>query len=93
MGSIICAKRVSRYMEEKYYKRLGEEILSYVTIKEFLLDLKKEFRNKDDETIKIIELKKIKQKRKTIEEFVQEFRKAAKKSGYEEKLLVEEFKK
>ena len=80
-------------MEEKYYKRLGEEILSYVTIEEFLLDLKKEFRNKDDETIKIIELKKIKQKRKTIEEFVQEFRKAAKKSGYEEKLLVEEFKK
>jgi len=49
---------------------LENEILSYVTIGEFLLDLKKEFRNKDDETIKVIELKKIEQKRKTIEEFV-----------------------
>ena len=39
------------------------------------------------------ELKKLEQGRKPIEEFVQEFKRVARESGYEEKLLVEEFKR
>ena len=36
---------------------------------------------------------KLEQEGRTIEEFVQEWRKAARESSYEERLLVEEFKK
>ncbi len=56
-------------------------------------DLKKEFGGGDDETIKIAELKKVEQGSKTMKEFVQKFRKAVRDNGYEEKPLVEEFKR
>ena len=41
----------------------------------------------------IAELRELKQGSKTIEEFVQEFRRAARESRYEERPLVEEFKR
>ena len=43
--------------------------------------------------IKVAELKRIEQESKTIEEFVQEFKKTVRKSRYEKSLLVEEFKR
>jgi len=43
--------------------------------------------------MKIAELKKMKQRNKTIEEFVQEFRRAARRSVYKGRLLVEELKR
>jgi len=43
--------------------------------------------------MKVAEPKKIEQWSKTIEEFVQEFKRVAKKSGYKEWLLVEKFKR
>ena len=43
--------------------------------------------------VRVIELKKTEQGGKTIEEFVQEFMRAARKSRYKEKLLVEKFKR
>ena len=39
--------------------------------------------------IKIAELKRLKQKRKIIEEFVQKFRRVARESEYKERPLVE----
>jgi len=42
--------------------------------------------------VKVAELKRMEQGGKMMEEFVQEFRRAAKGSGYERKLLVEELK-
>ena len=42
--------------------------------------------------VKIVELKKIEQEEKIMEEFVQEFRRTARGSRYEGRLLVEEFK-
>lgn len=69
------------------------ESLEYKTVEEFLADLKK-FREENDEIIKVTELKRIEQEgNRMIEEFVQKFREAARKSGYEERLLVEEFKR
>jgi len=35
----------------------------------------------------------LKQKGKIVEEFIQEFRRVARESGYERRLLVEEFKR
>ena len=44
--------------------------MNYAIVKEFLLDLKKTFENRDDKIIKIVKLKKIKQENKIIEKFV-----------------------
>jgi len=49
---------------------------------EFLLELKKEFEGRDKESVKVAELKRIEQGGKMIEEFVQEFKRAARESGY-----------
>ena len=59
----------------------------------FLADIRKEFGGGNKELVKVAELKRLKQKEKTIEEFIQEFRRAVRGSGYEGRLLVEEFKK
>ena len=72
---------------------LEEGLLEYKTVGEFLADIKKEFRGGDKELVKVAELKRLEQRSRTIEEFVQEFRYVARKSEYEERLLVEEFKR
>jgi len=43
--------------------------------------------------VKVAELKRLEQKRKMMEKFVQEFKRAARESGYEGRPLVEEFKR
>jgi len=58
-----------------------------------LVDLKKKFGRGDDKIIKVAELKKVEQKSKMIEEFVQEFRRAARGKRYKRRLLVDEFKR
>ena len=70
---------------------MGE--LEFVTVGEFLVEIKKEFRRGEEESVKAAELRRIKQERRTIEEFVQEFKRVARGSGYEEQPLVEEFKR
>jgi len=72
---------------------LENESLSYATVGEFLSDLKEKFGREDDKIIKVVELKKVEQGNKTIEEFVQKFRRVAKGSRYEGRLLIEEFKR
>ena len=47
----------------------------------------------ENELTKIVELKKVGQKSKTIEEFVHEFRRVVKESKYEEQALIKEFKR
>jgi len=54
--------------------------------------LKEEFGRDNNKTMKVVELKKVEQRSETIEEFIQEFRRIAKESGYEGRLLIEEFK-
>ena len=50
-------------------KNLENSSLKFLTIREFLIDLKQEFRDKDNKSVKIVELKKVKQGNKTMEEF------------------------
>ena len=71
---------------------LESENLEYEMEKEFLADLRKEFGREDEKAVKVAELKMLEQESKTIEEFIQEFRRAAKRSSYEGRPLVEEFK-
>ena len=60
---------------------------------EFLAEIKKEFGGGDEESVKVAELKKIEQGGRTMEEFVQDFKRTARESGYEGRPLVEEFKR
>ena len=55
--------------------------------------MKKEFGGGEKESVKAVELRKLEQGGKTMEEFVQKFKRAARGSGYEGQLLVEEFKR
>ena len=72
---------------------LEERLLEYKTVEEFLADIKKKFGEEDKEGVKVAELKRLEQESKTMEEFVQEFKRAVRDSGYEERLLIEELKK
>jgi len=55
--------------------------------------LKKKFGRGKEESVKAAELRKLEQGGKTMKEFVQEFKRVARGSGYEGRLLVEEFKR
>jgi len=73
-------------------EELEAEELEFKTVGEFLAEIKK-FGRGEEESVKAAKLRKLEQGGKTIEEFVQEFKRAARGSGYEGRLLVEEFKR
>ena len=66
--------------------------VEYKSAEEFLTSLKKEFGGGEEESIKVAELRKLEQGGRTMEKFVQEFKQAVRRSGYEGRPLVEEFK-
>ena len=70
---------------------IGE--MEYEMVEEFLISLKKEFGGRKEESVKVAELRKLEQGGRTMEEFVQKFKRAARGSGYERRPLVEEFKR
>jgi len=67
--------------------------VEYESVEEFLTTLKKEFGGEEEESVKAAELRKLEQGGKMMEKFVQEFKRAARGSGYEGRPLVEEFKR
>ena len=71
--------------------KVGE--IEYETAEEFLTSLKKEFGEGEEELVKAAELRKLEQGKRTMEEFMQEFKRAARGSRYERRPLVEEFKR
>ena len=79
--------------KENILEDLEKELLKYETAEELLADIRKKFEGGDKETVKVVELKRIEQEGKTIEEFVQEFRRVAKGSRYKGRSLVEKFKR
>ena len=69
---------------------MGE--IEFESAGEFLAEIKKEFGGGDEESVKVAELKKIKQGGRMMEEFVQDFKRRAKGSSYGGHPLIEEFK-
>jgi len=61
---------------------LEEKLLEYETVGEFLTNIKRKFGEGDEESVKVAELQKLEQGNKTMEEFIQEFRRAARGSRY-----------
>ena len=79
--------------KENVMEELELEEVEYESAEEFLIGLKREFGGGEEETVKAAELRKLEQGGRTMEEFVQEFKRAARGSGYEGRPLIEEFKR
>ncbi len=75
-------------------RNLKNKSLEFAIVEELILlmNLKKEFDGGDNEIMKVAELKKVEQRSRTMEEFVQKFKRAVKKSKYERRVLIKEFK-
>jgi len=79
--------------KENVMEKLEAREIEYETAEEFLTVLKKEFGGGEEKSVKVAKLRKLEQGGRTIEKFVQEFKRAARRSGYEGRLLIEEFKR
>ena len=79
--------------KENIMKDLETGEIEYETVEEFLTSLKKKFRGGEEELVKAVELRKLEQGGKTMEKFIQEFKRAARGSRYEGRPLIEEFKR
>ena len=78
-------------------KNIIEELetgkMEYKTVEEFLIVLKKKFGRGEEELVKAAELRKLEQGERMMEEFVQEFKRAARGSRYKGRPLIEKFKR
>jgi len=63
------------------------------TVEELFTKIRQEFGKFDEESRKVDELRVLEQGGKTVDKYVQEFRRAARGSDYEGRALVEEFKR
>ena len=79
--------------KENVIEEMEAEEVEYESAEEFLVCLKKEFGGGEEEVVKAAELRRVEQGGKTMEEYVQEFKRIARDSGYERRPLVEEFKR
>ena len=79
--------------KENVMEELEVEEMEYETAEKFLTVLKKKFGGREEETVKVEKLRKLEQGEKTMEEFIQEFKRAVRGSRYEGRPLVEEFKR
>ena len=69
------------------------EKVEFRLIGDFLIEVIKEFGRRDKELVKVAKFKRVEQEERMMEEFVQEFRRVARKSGYKRRVLVEKFKR
>ena len=67
--------------KENIMDELESEEVEYELVEEFLICLRKEFGEGEEESVKAAELRKLEQGGRTIEEYVQEFKRVARGSG------------
>ena len=79
--------------KENMMEELESGEIEYESAEEFLVSLRKEFSKGEKELVKAVELRKLEQGGRMMEEFMQEFKQAARGSGYEGRPLIEEFKR
>ena len=89
MGIVVCAGGTTDIWKENILEDLkgGHEVVG-----EFLADIKREFGGGDEESVTVAELRRLEQRNRTMEKFVQEFRRTARGSRYEGYPFIEEFK-
>ena len=86
-------KESANIWKENVLEDLKKEVLEYKSVEKFLAIIKKEFGGGDKESVKVVELKKMEQEGRIMEEFVQKFKRAVRGSEYEGRPLIEEFKR
>ena len=69
--------------KENIIEKLESGEVEYKSVEEFLSCLKKEFGKEEEESVKVAELKKLEQEGRPMEEFIQEFKRAVRGSGYD----------
>jgi len=79
--------------KENVLEELETGEIEFENVGEFLAEIRREFGEGDEESVKVAELKKIEQGGRMMEEFVQDFKRTARGSGYEGQPLMEEFKR
>jgi len=79
--------------KENIMEELESGEIEYETAEEFFTNLRKEFGRGEEESVKAAELRRMEQGGKTMEEYMQEFKRTARGSGYEGRPLIEEFKR
>ena len=79
--------------KENVLEELEAGELEFETVGEFLVEIKKEFGRGEEESVKAEELRKMEQGGKTMEEFIQEFKRVVRESRYKGRPLVEKFKR
>ena len=79
--------------KENVIEKLEAGKVEYKSVEEFFTTLKKEFGAREEELVKAAELRRMEQGGKTMEKYMQEFKRMARESGYEGRPLVEEFKR
>ena len=78
----IFSGRISRYIERKLVGRNESWKVEFESARNFLVELKKEFEERDNQLAKIAKLKRIEQRSKTIKKFVHKFNRATRDSRY-----------
>ena len=79
--------------KENVMEELEAGEVEYESVEEFLTILIKEFGGGEEESMKAAELRKMEQGGRTMEEYIQEFKRAARGSRYKGWPLIEEFKR
>ena len=79
--------------KENVMEELEAGEVEYKSVEEFFTILRRELGGGEEESVKAAELRKLEQGGRTMEEFIQEFKRAARGSGYEGRPLIEEFKR
>ena len=79
--------------KENIMEELEAGEVEYESVEEFFTNLRKKFGGGEEESVKAAELRKLEQGGKTMEEFVQEFKRVARGSGYKGRPLMKEFKR
>ena len=79
--------------KENMMEELEAGEMEYESIEEFFTSIKKEFGGGEEEATKVAELRQLEQGGRSMEEFVQIFKRIARGSGYEGRPLIEKFKR
>jgi len=79
--------------KENVMEELEAGEMEYESIEEFFTSMKKEFGGGEEEATKAAELRWLEQGGRSMEEFVQIFKRIARGSGYEGRPLIEDFKR
>jgi len=80
-------------MKDNLLDELLKGKLEMETVEELFQKMKNEFRETGEGERKIEQLRVIEQRRRTCNEYIQEFKKMARGSGYKGRPLIEEFKR